>query len=144
MANREPFRDFRDLTVHRVGLDIAEAVYRLTGTYPAEERFGLSAQMRRAAVSIPSNIAEGWGRGEGADNVRFVRIARGSLCELTTQLMLAERLGYPVDPQLNESLERESRLIQAYLTSMQRNLVREERATYDPTVRDLPFANSEE
>jgi len=78
----------------RKGMDTAKAVYKLTATFPADERFGLVSQMRRAAVSIPSNIAEGFGRGRGVDNRRFLRMARGSVFELETQLELAGELGF--------------------------------------------------
>jgi four helix bundle protein len=73
---------------------VAEEVYRATYGFPAEERFGLCSSMRRAAVSIPSNLAEGCGRRTNGEFVRFVNIAHGSLLELETQLFLAERLGF--------------------------------------------------
>lgn len=87
-------RTFRDSVAWRKGMDLARTVYRLTASFPADERFGLVSQMRRAAVSIPSNIAEGFGRGRGIDNRRFLRMARGSLFELETQLELATELGF--------------------------------------------------
>lgn len=75
-------------------MDLAELVYAVTDGFPRAEVFGLSAQMRRCSVSVPSNLAEGHARGRRADYLRFVLIARGSLAELETQLELAERLGY--------------------------------------------------
>jgi four helix bundle protein len=69
-------------------------VYRATGSFPHEERFGLTAQLRKAAISIPSNLAEGQGRKSRAEFVRFISIAYGSLCEVETQLQIAIRLGY--------------------------------------------------
>jgi len=87
-------RTYRDSVAWRKGMDTAKAVYKLTATFPADERFGLVSQMRRAAVSIPSNIAEGFGRGRGVDNRRFLRMARGSVFELETQLELAGELGF--------------------------------------------------
>ena len=80
-------------------MDLAEAVYLGTAKFPPEERFGLTTQLRRGAVSIPSNIAEGQGRGAGEDFARFLRISRGVLQELDTQLILAVRLGYLPDEQ---------------------------------------------
>jgi four helix bundle protein len=87
-------RDFRKLEVWKIGRDFAVACYRLTGGFPEDERFGLVAQIRRAAVSIPSNIAEGVGRDTDAELLRFVRIALGSLNEVETQLEIAQLLGY--------------------------------------------------
>jgi four helix bundle protein len=85
---------FRDLDVWRLGLELAELVYRCTARFPRSEVFGLSAQMRRAAVSIPSNIAEGRARNSSREFLHFLSISRGSLAELDTQLELAIRLDY--------------------------------------------------
>jgi four helix bundle protein len=79
-------------------MNLVENVYRQTRSFPADERFGLTSQIQRAAVSIPSNIAEGSGRNSQPEVSRFISIAYGSLCELETQLAIAQRLGY-----LNES-----------------------------------------
>ena len=84
---------YRDLLVWQRGMDIAEAAYDLTRGYPREEQFGLTSQTRRAAVSIPANIAEGHGRGTRQSYAAFLRIARGSLKEVETHLLLAERIG---------------------------------------------------
>jgi four helix bundle protein len=75
-------------------MDLVEVVYRATSGFPRDEIFGLVNQLRRAVVSIPSNIAEGQGRGEGADFVRYLRMSRGSLQEVETQILIARRLGY--------------------------------------------------
>ena len=86
--------DYRDLVAWQKSMTLAEAIYRETAEFPLEERYGLTAQMRRAAVSIPSNIAEGQGRRSSDEEfARFLRIALGSNCELETQLELALRLG---------------------------------------------------
>src|SRR6185503_16150927 len=81
----------RDLRVWHDAMELAEAVYALTKTFPREEIYGLTSQLKRAAVSVPSNIAEGYGRG-GKDYERFVCLAYGSLLELETQIELASRL----------------------------------------------------
>jgi four helix bundle protein len=85
---------YRDLKVWQKSIDLAETIYRLTGSFPTSEIYGLSSQMRRAAVSVASNIAEGWGRRSRKDYGRFVLMARGSNDELQTQLAIAERLGF--------------------------------------------------
>ena len=86
-------RSYEDLRVWQEGITLCELVYRATQAFPDDERFGLTAQLRRAAVSVPSNVAEGWGRGSRADYVRFLKIARGSLYEVRTQIVVAERVG---------------------------------------------------
>jgi four helix bundle protein len=87
-------RSFRDLEVWRLGLDLVQSVYKCTATFPKSETFGLSAQMRSAAVSIPSNIAEGQARNSSKQFLQFLSFALGSLAELDTQLELAHRLEY--------------------------------------------------
>ncbi len=87
-------KNYRDLMVWKKGLDLVETVYRLTRDFPTEELYGLTSQMRRAAVSIPSNIAEGQGRAADTEFLRFLKIAYGSLRELETQAYIAERLEY--------------------------------------------------
>lgn len=85
--------DYRDLVVWQKSMDLAERVYLASANFPHEERYGLTSQVRRAAVSIPSNIAEGQGRRTSDEElIRFLLIALGSLCELETQLELAVRL----------------------------------------------------
>ena len=86
-------RDYKDLEVWQEAVELCTDIYRLAESLPAQERYGLCSQMCRAAVSIPSNIAEGYGRGSRGDYSRFVKIARGSAAELETQLILAEKLG---------------------------------------------------
>ena len=85
---------FRDLDVWHLGVELAETVYRITARFPKSELFALSSQMRRAAVSIPSNIAEGRARDSSRELLHFLAISRGSLAELETQLELAIRLDY--------------------------------------------------
>ena len=87
-------RTYRDLVAWQRAMELAEEVYRTTAAFPGEEKFGLVSQMRRAAVSVPSNIAEGFGRKRKAEFRRFLEIACGSLFELQTQAELARRLGH--------------------------------------------------
>jgi four helix bundle protein len=113
-------RTFRDLIAWQRGMVLAEAVYAATATFPDSERFGLTSQMRRAAVSIPSNIAEGHARQKRADYLKYLRTARGSLAELSTQRELAERLGLArPDPQLAELVNEEARILQALIRSLE-------------------------
>lgn len=86
--------NYRDLQVWRQALDWAEAIYEATAHWPRDERFGLISQIRRAAVSVASNIAEGAARRSTGEFIQFVGMARGSLAEAETQLLLAQRLGY--------------------------------------------------
>jgi len=85
---------FEDLIVWRKGIDLVKNVYALTRQFPRDERFGLTSQMRRAAVSIPSNIAEGQARHTTKEYVLFVSNAEGSVAELQTQMQIAIELGY--------------------------------------------------
>jgi four helix bundle protein len=85
---------FRDLVVWQRAIQLCREVYRLTAVFPTGERFGLINQMRRASVSIASNIAEGYGRSTKGEYVLFLGHARGSNCELQTQLVIAQELGF--------------------------------------------------
>jgi len=87
-------KNFRELEVWHLGVELAETVYRVTARFPKSELFALSSQMRKAAVSIPSNIAEGRSRESRREFLHFLSISRGSLAELETQLELAIRLDY--------------------------------------------------
>jgi four helix bundle protein len=82
-------RSYKDLVVWQKGIGLAKIIYRITRGFPTEERFGLVAQMRRAAVSIPSNIGEGQARHTTGEFIQFISHAEGSLAELDTQLILA-------------------------------------------------------
>ncbi|MGM0988643.1 MAG: four helix bundle protein [Pseudomonadota bacterium] len=87
-------RKHQELRAWQQSMDLVELVYRETRAFPDDERYGLISQMRRSAVSVPSNIAEGAGRGSNKDFIRFLMIAQGSLSELETQLLISQRLGY--------------------------------------------------
>ena len=111
---RSKIRNFRDLEVWQLGKNIVVAVYEATEEFPADERFGLTSQMRRSSVSIPSNIAEGFNRFNKKDYRRYLYIALGSCAELETQIELSFELGYlPQDATsvLLEKLDFESRML---------------------------------
>jgi four helix bundle protein len=95
MASRgRVIRDFKDLEVWQRAVDLVVESYRITKAFPSEERYGLSAQVRRAAVSVPSNIAEGRGRFGLRSFLYHLSVSSGSLMELETQFIIAERLEY--------------------------------------------------
>jgi four helix bundle protein len=85
---------YADLEVWRAAMDLVERIYTVTKRFPKEEMYGLTSQLRRASVSVPSNIAEGKGRFSDKELTQFLSHARGSLFEIDTQLQLAQRLGY--------------------------------------------------
>lgn len=97
-------RNYRGLLAWQRGMDLVEMVYSLTENWPNTEQFGLINQIRRAAVSVPSNIAEGQGRHNPADFARFLGIAHGSLREVETQLLIAERLRYSIHAEVEAAL----------------------------------------
>ena len=107
---------FKDLIVWQKAMELVKAVYALAKTFPADERYALTDQLRRAAVSIPSNIAEGCGRSSNADYAHFLSIARGSLYETMTQLQIAVDLGYI--PVICDELQSQIGEVGRMLTSM--------------------------
>ncbi len=112
----------RRLDVWLMSMDFVADIYRTTSEFPSDEKFGLTSQMRRCAVSIPSNIAEGAARGSSVDYARFLTIAIGSVAELDTQLELATRLDYisaPTYEKLDTTLTSISRMLIALRRSMQ-------------------------
>lgn len=113
--------DFKDMVVWQRAMDLVTAIYKLTRHFPSEERFGLTNQIRRAAVSIPSNIAEGHGRRSDNDFIRFLKIANGSRQEVETQMYLAKELGFVNDDDLGlplSQLEEIGRLIFGLVRSL--------------------------
>ena len=100
-----PLRDHRDLKVWQVAIDLAVEAYRVARLLPPEESYELAAQIRRAATSIPANVAEGHGRLLRGEYLHYLSIARGSLKELETHFVVAERLGYLTGEQLVRGFE---------------------------------------
>jgi four helix bundle protein len=105
-----PVKHYRELIVWQKSIDLVEAVYRISQRFPSEEKFGLTAQLRRSAVSIPSNIAEGQGRGTPRDFNKFLDIATGSLAEMETQLIIAARLKYLTVEEHDDALSRSAEI----------------------------------
>jgi four helix bundle protein len=118
-----PGGDYRQLIVWQKAMDFVVLLYRTTAPFPEEELYGLTAPMRRAGVSIPSNIAEGQGRDTAAEFVRFLSIARGSVKEVETQVLLSRRLGYinqAKEAELTQFTDEISRLLTGLRASLRR------------------------
>jgi len=103
-------KSYRDLRVWQDSLDITKKIYLLTKSFPRSEQYGLTSQMRRAAVSIPSNIAEGHARIGTGEYLRFLSIALGSIAELETQLIISQRLDYLSAQDLSSVMEQLARV----------------------------------
>ena len=113
--------DYKDLNIWKASMDLVEHIYRLVKLFPREETYGLSDQLRRAVVSIPSNIAEGSNRNTDKEFIQFLYIALGSACEVETQLIIASRLGYLQDIQQElDTITRLRKMINALINSIKR------------------------
>ena len=120
---QEKRRDYRDLVLWQRAIELAAEVHRATLKLPKHEMFGMAAQLRRAAVSVPSNIAEGSGRRTTREFIAFLHIARGSLSELKTQLVLARTVGYLGDTDLSNAdllSDEVGRLLNAVIRGLRR------------------------
>lgn len=116
-------QSYRDLEVWQQGMALAENCYRLTKTFPKEEMYGMVSQIRRAAVSIPANIAEGYGREYRNQYIQFLRIAQGSLKELETHLLLAirvELITMQIGQPLLAQCESTGKLLRALIRALQK------------------------
>jgi four helix bundle protein len=116
-------QNYRDLLAWQKAMDLVVQIYRATERIPREEMYGLTSQLRRAAVSVPSNIAEGQGRRTKKEFARFLGVAHGSLREMETQLLIAGRLVYLAKSTIDELMELASpvgRLITGLLNSLRR------------------------
>jgi four helix bundle protein len=113
---------YRDLRVWQDAMSLAEACYRVTRSFPKDETFGLSAQIRRAAASVPANVAEGHGREHRGSFIQHLRIAQGSLKELVTHLLLAVRVGVMADAEMASmmgSCETVGKMLRSLIHSLQ-------------------------
>jgi four helix bundle protein len=115
-------RDHTKLRAFELADELAVLVYRVTASFPREELYGLTSQMRRAAISVPSNIVEGCARDSQADYLRFLHMAFGSLRELHYQLSLAKRLGYLSDKDSSAKLTADSSLIEPKIVETEKVL----------------------
>jgi four helix bundle protein len=115
-------KSYQDLAAWQEARMLVRKVYEMTKSFPTDERYGLISQIRRCAVSVPSNIAEGYGRGSRNDYSRFLRIARGSLFEFETQLILAYDLGFVQDElktDIQEQIDRVARPLWGLIRSVE-------------------------
>ena len=115
-------KSYKDLLIWQKGIEITEKVYLIINNFPQNELFSLTNQIRRASVSISSNIAEGFGRNSTKSYMNFLKISRGSLYELETQLIIADRLNYISDNELlksiNDLLSEEGKMINSYINKL--------------------------
>lgn len=112
-------KSYKDLLVWQKGMTLVETVYALTKNFPDDEKFGLTSQVRRCAVSVPSNITEGWGRGTKPSYRNFLNIARGSLLELETQMLISEKLGYiSSSSEISNLIEEESKMLNSLINKL--------------------------
>ena len=114
---------FKDLLVWQRAVQMAVAIYKLTASFPDSERFGLTSQLRRASVSVASNIAEGYGRATSGEYIQFLGHARGSNCEVLTQLVISEALGFGSEEsrKMADSLSVEvSKMLVAMMSKLQK------------------------
>ncbi|MGH9782732.1 MAG: four helix bundle protein [Terriglobia bacterium] len=119
---KNPIQSYRDLRVWQHGMALCETCYRLTQSFPREELYGITSQIRRSSVSIPANIAEGCGRENRGELIQFLRIAQGSLKELETHLLLAVRVGLAESTAVDlilEQCEKEGKQTRALIRSLQ-------------------------
>jgi four helix bundle protein len=117
-------QNYRDLVAWQKSMDLVVAVYRVSASFPREELYGLVSQLRKAAISVPSNIAEGQGRGTKKEFAHFLRIAHGSLREIETQILIALRLTYlpaATGEELLSLTASAGRLITGLINSLRRN-----------------------
>ncbi len=118
-------QSYRELEVWQFAMDLAEKCYQTTKTFPKEELFGLTSQIRRASSSIPANIAEGQGRDHTKEFLNHLSIARGSLMELETHLMLSQRVGFLQQAELDSVLaatDRISRMLSGLRKALEKRL----------------------
>lgn len=115
-------KNFKDLKVWQKAYKLCLVIYKITGKFPNEERYGLTSQLRRSAVSIPSNIAEGYGKRTTADYTRSLYIAYGSICEIETQTLISGDLNYIEDRTLEglkEQIAEVERMLKALIRSLE-------------------------
>ena len=116
-------KNFKELKVWEKSYQLSLSIYKITTEFPNDEKFGLTSQVRRAAVSIPSNIAEGYGRRTRADYIKFLHIAYGSCCELETQMLISIDLNYINNKKgtvIMDKIKEVERMLKSLITSLEK------------------------
>ncbi len=113
--------NYKNLHIWQEGINLARKIYEVTATFPANEKYGIVSQMTRAAVSIPSNIAEGAGRNSNKDFANFLSIAIGSIFELHTQIAICEQIGY-INEETTKQLEQQIYTLQQQITTYKQRI----------------------
>lgn len=122
----ERIKSYQDLIVWQKAVTLVTEIYSATKKFPDDERFGLIAQLNRASVSIPSNIAEGWGRESSKNYLQFLRVARGSIMELQTLLIISKNLQFILDTDFQKCwahTEEVGKILQGLITSINNKMV---------------------
>jgi four helix bundle protein len=121
----EKLKNYKDLKVWQRSYQLCLQIYKITKGFPDEEKYGLTSQLRRAAVSVPSNVSEGYGRKTTPEYIQFLYIAYGSICEIETQILLSGDLGY-IEPGrlevLNEGVKEVERMLKRLIKSLERKI----------------------
>ena len=118
-------KSYKDLLIWEKGIEIVALTYKIVSSFPKDELYALSSQIKRSSISISSNIAEGYGRQSTQNYIQFIKIARGSLCELKTQLLVAKKLDFIQDEKLFSELinqiTEESKMINSFLNKLEKS-----------------------
>lgn len=116
-------KSYRDLIAWQKAIVMVQDIYKILETFPSEEKYGLCSQIKRSAVSVPSNIAEGWGRNSSGTYTHFLKIATGSLCELETQLIIAVELNFTSNEKIESSIgliEEISKMLKSLINTIEK------------------------
>lgn len=119
---------FKDLIVWQKSIELVTTIYSLTKNFPNDEKFGLVSQLNRAVVSVPTNIAEGWGRESSKNYLQFLRISRGSLMEVETLMLISKNLNYVNEENfkiISDKIEETGKILQGLIKSMQQKITME-------------------
>jgi len=118
-------KSYKELEVWQRAIELVTDIYAVSRTFPAAEKYGLTSQMQRAATSVPANIAEGWGRGSRKEYLQFLKIARGSLMELQTHIVIVKALGYtaiPNDERLEKKVESVAMMLNKLISRLNQSM----------------------